>query len=158
MHDNHVLLGSGQDSVVDAICVLDLKPLFLTREPLLLYPSNIQHIGVAEHLVERLADGDRDTGLARSGNDVGRHGERRGRDEVEAHGVEAQKGYETVDSAPVLQVTEKSDGAPVDGTQLRANGVNVQESLDKDTSEFTFVKGKTHNVPGWDARQFHHLH
>ncbi len=78
-----------KESMVYAIGVLDLKPLLLAREPLLLNPSNIQYIGVTEHLIERLADSDRDAGLARSGNHAGWHGERRRRNEVKTHGVEA---------------------------------------------------------------------
>ena len=125
MHDDHVFLSPGQDGVVDAIGVLDLKPLLLACEPLLLNPSNIQYIRVTEHFVERLADSDRDAGLSRSGDHAGWHGKRRRRYEVETHGVEAQKGDEAMHSAPILQVAKKGDSASVDGTKLRTNGVDV---------------------------------
>lgn len=106
MHDDHVLFRPGKNSVVNAIGVFHLLPLFVTREPLFLDAGNVEHVGVGKYLVEGLADRDRDACLACGSDDARRHGEGRRRDEVEAYRVQAEQSDQAVHCSAVLQVTE----------------------------------------------------
>lgn len=126
MHDDHVFLGPGQQGVVNAVRILDLQPLFLVGEPLLLHSCDVQNVSIRQDLVEGFADRDRDTGLTGCSDNIGGHGKRWGSNEVEADRVEAKKGDEAVDGPSVLQIAKKGDGASIHSSQLRTNSVDVQ--------------------------------
>jgi hypothetical protein len=129
MHNNHIFLCPGKNSVVHSICILNLQPLRLVVESLLLHPSNIQDIRVVQHLVERLTDRDRNSRLPGSRYDAGRHGEGTRSNKVQSNRVEAQQGHQTVNRSSVFEVTKECNGAPVNGTQLRTDCVDIQQCL-----------------------------
>jgi len=129
MHNNHIFFCPGKKSVVHSICILNLKPLRLVIESLLLHPSNIQDIRVVQHLVERLTDRDRNSRLPGSRYDAGGHGEGTRSNKVQSNGIEAEQGHQTVNRSSVFEVTKECNGAPVDSTQLRTDCVDIQQCL-----------------------------
>ena len=129
MHNNHIFLCPGKNSVVHSICVLNLQPLRLVVEPLLLHPGNIQDIRVVQHLVKRLTDCDRNSRLPGSRYDAGRHGKGTRSNKVQLNGVEAQQGHQTVNRSSVFEVTKERNSTPVDSTQLRTDCIDVQQCL-----------------------------
>lgn len=114
MHDDHVLLGSRENSVVDAVSVLDLKPLSLRSESLLLHPGDIKDISVGKDFVEGLANGNGDTSFPGSSDNVGWHSQGSGSDEVQTNRVEAKQGHKAMNCASILEITEKGDSLSID--------------------------------------------
>ena len=115
--------------MIDSVRVLDAEPLRLACEPLLLNASDIEHICLPEDILDAFALLDYDTSPACCGDDGRWHSERCRRDEIEADAVHAKESHKTVDRTSILEVTKKSDGAAINGTQLGTDGVYIQKCL-----------------------------
>ena len=112
--------------MIDSVRIFDFLPLRLVREPLLLDSGDIENVCLGQHFFQGLELSHTDTSLARCRDDVGRHRERWRSDKVEVNGVVAQEGHQTVHRASIFQVTEQSDCASIDCSELRPDCVDVQ--------------------------------
>lgn len=129
MHDNHIRLSTRQQCMIHDVRPAHALKVRFALEPLLLHARDVQHVRVREHFVERVALVYGDTCFARGCYDAFGHSEGGRGDEVEPDGVEGEQRDEAVYCAPVLQVSEQSDGAPVDCSQLGTDGEDVQKRL-----------------------------
>lgn len=116
MHNDHFLLRTRKNRLVDDVCVLQPVILFVALESLALHPRGVQNIRVLEYLVQRCVLSYCHACSARSSGDALGHRERWRGDKVELDGVEAKQVDEAVDGAPVFEVTEQGNCSAVDSS------------------------------------------
>jgi hypothetical protein len=80
--------------MVHVISILHALPIPLVRKALPLHTRDIKHVRLSKDLLQALTLMHRHAGFPCSGYDARGHCEFGRRDEVEAHGVEAEQRYE----------------------------------------------------------------
>ena len=129
MQDDHVGLGACEHIVVDDVAALDGLVLFGRRKALALDARHIQHVRLADDLVEvrRLVHGHAE--LEHLADHLAGHLERRRAHKVDAHAVQRQEAHERVRRAAVLEVAEHRDREAIHGAELLADRKHIEQRL-----------------------------